>query len=80
MDITPLPLLFKRAGRKRLARWASLAKEPDCREGDGGRVRSIKIERKRLLRHSRVFLNKSRNKSFYELYFCIADLLEKNGT
>jgi len=31
--------LFKRAERKKIARWAILAKEPDCREGAGGRVK-----------------------------------------
>ena len=34
-----LPLLFKRAEHKKIARWAILAKEPDCREGAGGRVK-----------------------------------------
>ena len=38
MKLLPFPYMFKRAERKKIARWAILAKEPDCREGAGGRV------------------------------------------
>jgi len=33
--------MFKRAERKKIARWAILAKEPDCREGLGEGLKKL---------------------------------------
>jgi hypothetical protein len=43
--LTPLPLLFKRAEREEIARWAILAKEPACREGMGKGLRKKRAEK-----------------------------------